>query len=131
MLYALLRLGIGAQPANLLALLVTAVGNTAANRRLTFGIAGRHGAGRQQLQGLVVFALGLALTSGSLALLGAVAPTAGRVVELAVLVTANLAATVLRFLLLRGWVFRQPATSVAGEHRAGADGARVAAQTLE
>src|SRR5918994_3362943 len=35
LLYLLLRTGLGAQPANLLALLLTAVGNTAANRRLT------------------------------------------------------------------------------------------------
>lgn len=91
---------LGAQPANLLALLVTAVGNTAANRRLTFGITGRRAAGRHHLQGLLAFALGLALTSGSLAALHA-AGTPSRPVELVVLVAANLAATALRFLLLR------------------------------
>ena len=57
---------VGAQVANLVALLLTAVANTAANRRLTFGVRGRGGAARHQAQGLVVFALGLALTSGSL-----------------------------------------------------------------
>ena len=108
LLYLLLRTGLGAQPANLLALLLTAVGNTAANRRLTFGVTGRRGAARHQAQGLVVFALGLALTSGSLALLHAAATTPPLPVELAVLVAANLAATVLRFLLLRTWVFRTP-----------------------
>jgi hypothetical protein len=51
-----------------------------------------------------VFGLWLALTSGSLALLTSLT-TPGRALELAVLVAANLAATVLRFLLLRGWVF--------------------------
>lgn len=91
---------LGAQPANLLALLVTAVGNTAANRRLTFGITGRRAAARHHLQGLLAFALGLALTSGALAALHAVS-TPSRPVELAVLVVANLAATALRFLLLR------------------------------
>ncbi|MFE0592754.1 glycosyltransferase [Micromonospora echinospora] len=95
------RSALGAQPANLLALLVTAVGNTAANRRLTFGISGRRHAGRHHLQGLVAFGLGLALTSGSLAALHAVAATPPRPVELVVLVAANLAATVLRFVLLR------------------------------
>ncbi|MEU3272058.1 bifunctional glycosyltransferase family 2/GtrA family protein [Saccharomonospora sp. NPDC006951] len=115
-LFLLLRPGLGAQPANLLALFATAIGNTAANRRLTFGITGSTRAGRHQFEGLLVFGLGLALTSGSLALLHAA--TAGRgaalAVELAVLVTANLAATVLRFLLMRGWVFhpsRQPTTT--------------------
>jgi putative flippase GtrA len=96
----------GAQPANLLALLLTAVANTAANRRLTFGVTGRTGAGRHQLQGLVVFALGLGLTSGALAVLHGLSATVPLGVELGVLVAANLAATVLRFLLLRVWVFR-------------------------
>ncbi|MEH0843807.1 bifunctional glycosyltransferase family 2/GtrA family protein [Micromonospora sp. CPCC 205711] len=99
----------GAQPANLLALLVTAVANTAANRRLTFGVTGRRHAGRHHLQGLVAFALGLALTSGSLAALHAVTATPPRTAELAVLVVANLAATVLRFVLLRlGMHHRRP-----------------------
>ncbi|WP_020666334.1 bifunctional glycosyltransferase family 2/GtrA family protein [Amycolatopsis nigrescens] len=103
-LFLALRTGMGAQPANLVALAVTAVANTAANRRLTFGIRGAKGAGRHQFEGLIVFGLGLALTSGSLALLhGLTAP--GPVLELSVLVLANLTATVLRFLLLRGWVF--------------------------
>ena len=106
LLYVALRVVVGAQVANLLALLVTAVANTAANRRLTFGVSGRRGAGRHQAQGLVVFGLGLALTSGSLALLHAVSATPARFVELTVLVAANLLATLLRFLLLRVWVFR-------------------------
>ncbi len=105
-LFVALRPGVGAQAANLLALLVTAVANTAANRRLTFGVRGREAAGRHQAQGLLVFGLGLALTSGSLALLHAGPAAPGRGVELAVVVAANLAATLLRFLLLRRWVFR-------------------------
>jgi putative flippase GtrA len=108
-LFLLLRSAMGAQPANLVALLLTAVANTAANRRLTFGVTGRAGAGRHQLQGLVVFALGLGLTSGSLALLHALSAAVPLGVELGVLVAANLAATLLRFLLLRVWVFRPAA----------------------
>ncbi|MBK1786399.1 bifunctional glycosyltransferase family 2/GtrA family protein [Prauserella cavernicola] len=104
LLFLALRLGMGAQPANLLALLVTAIGNTAANRRLTFGIRGTGGVARHQFEGLVVFGLGLALTSGSLAVLHALTAP-GVAPELTVLVAANLAATVLRFLLFRGWVF--------------------------
>ena len=46
-----------AQTANLLALLVATVANTAANRRWTFGVRGRHGLGRQHLQALAVFGL--------------------------------------------------------------------------
>ncbi|GHB06348.1 glycosyltransferase [Streptomyces termitum] len=104
-LYSLFRLGAGAQVANAAALLVSAVANTAANRRLTFGVRGRDRAVRHQAQGLVVFAIGLALTSGSLAALGAASGDPAHSTELAVLVVANLAATVLRFLLFRLWVF--------------------------
>jgi putative flippase GtrA len=102
---------LGAQPANLVALLVTAVANTAANRRFTFGVSG-DGAARQQLQGLVVFALGLVLTSGSLALLTDLVAHPARLLELSVLVAANLAATVLRFVLFREWVFARRTSSV-------------------
>jgi hypothetical protein len=56
---------------------------------------------------LAVFCLGLALTSGSLAVLHAAEPDPHRGLELAVLIVANLAATALRFVLLRGWVFRR------------------------
>src|SRR6185312_7143033 len=85
-LFALLRLVAGAILANVVALLVTSVANTAANRRLTFGVRGRDGAARHQLKGLLIFGLGLGLTTGALALLGYVAPDASRLVELAVLV---------------------------------------------
>ena len=84
---------------------VTAVANTAANRRLTFGVRGAAGRLRHQGQGLVVFALGLAVTSGSLFALHRGDPHAARAVELAVLVAANLVATLLRFVLFRIWLF--------------------------
>jgi putative flippase GtrA len=105
-LYALLRLGIGPQWANLIALLVTAVANTAANRRLTFGVRGSDRVVRHQAQGLVVFVVGLGLTSGSLAMLGALSSDPPKALELGVLVAANLIATGARFLLMRIWVFR-------------------------
>ena len=109
-IFVLLRGSVGAQAANLSALLLTAVANTAANRRITFGVRGAAGAARAQFQGLVVFALGLGLTSGSLAVLHAVDPAPARSTELLLLVAANAAATLLRFLLLRGWVFRSRRT---------------------
>ncbi|MEU9299152.1 bifunctional glycosyltransferase family 2/GtrA family protein [Streptomyces sp. NPDC048269] len=105
LLYSAFRTGAGPQVANGAALLLSAVANTAANRRLTFGVRGRDRAVRHQAQGLVVFAIGLALTSGSLAALDAAAAAPAHSTELAVLITANLAATVLRFLLFRAWVF--------------------------
>jgi putative flippase GtrA len=95
-----------AQVANALALLTTAIGNTAANRRLTFAIRGSSGVVRQQMQGLLVFGLALALTAGAIAVLHAFSPQPSRALELVVLTSANLVATVLRFVLLRGWVFR-------------------------
>src|SRR3954471_14501056 len=80
-IFVLLRDAVGAQAANLTALLLTAVANTAANRRLTFGIRGSTDAAVQHAQGLAVLGLGLALTSGSLAVLHALAPGASRAAE--------------------------------------------------
>jgi putative flippase GtrA len=102
LLYLLLRGVMSAQPANVASLLVTAVANTAANRRLTFGISGRQHAARHQVKGLIAFGIGLALTSGALAALPA---HTGRGLEVSVLVAANLVATVIRFVLYRTWVF--------------------------
>ncbi|MEX0428549.1 glycosyltransferase [Nocardioides sp. DS6] len=100
-LYVLLRGTMGQQPANLIALVVTAVANTAANRRLTFGIRSRTGAVRHHLAGLAAFGIGLLLTSGSLWLLHAAAPRAAHATEVVVLVLANAAATLVRFVALR------------------------------
>ncbi|MFJ4785026.1 glycosyltransferase [Streptomyces sp. NPDC088794] len=105
LLYLALRPQTGGQAANALALLVCALANTAANRRLTFGLRGRGGALRHQAQGLVVFTVGLALTSGALTLLHRTVSTPARSTEIGVLVAANLAATLVRFLLFRAWVF--------------------------
>jgi glycosyltransferase involved in cell wall biosynthesis len=101
LLYLMLRGVMSAQAANVLSLLLTAVANTAANRRLTFGISGRLHAARHQVKGLIAFGIGLALTSGALAVLH----TANRGVEVSVLIAANLVATVIRFVLFRTWVF--------------------------
>jgi glycosyltransferase involved in cell wall biosynthesis len=104
-LFAALRGALAPQAANALALLVTAVLNTAANRHFTFAIRqGRHML-RHQLQGLLVFGLALALTSGTLAGLHALVAHPARVLEIALLTFANLLATILRFTLLRAWVF--------------------------
>ncbi|MBB5873875.1 putative flippase GtrA [Allocatelliglobosispora scoriae] len=114
-LFALARPVLGAQGANFAALAVTAVANTAANRRLTFGIRGSADALRHQAQGMLIFVLGLVVTSGSLGLLHALAPDPSRSTELAVLIAANLTATLLRFTLLRSWVFGSTVTVVPGE----------------
>jgi putative flippase GtrA len=122
LLYLLLRGVLAAQAANALSLLLTAMANTAVNRRVTFGIRGRTNAARHQVRGLIAFAIGLALTSGALAALHAGAPQAGRTAELTVLVAANLTATLVRFGLYRSWVFRHAtprpgATGPGGDSR--------------
>jgi putative flippase GtrA len=106
-LYLALREIMPAQAANALSLLLTAVANTAANRRITFGVRGASGGLRHQSQGLVVFALGLAVTSGSLFMLRRYDPSTSHGVELAVLIAASVVATLMRFVLFRAWIFPQ------------------------
>jgi len=105
LLYVALRGAMGALGANALALFVTAVANTAVNRGVTFGVRSPKDHLRHQLQGIVVFTLGLALTTGALAALHGLAPRVGRGLEIAVLVIAGAVATVVRFALFRSWVF--------------------------
>ncbi len=105
LLFWVLRSGISAQWANAVALMLTAVANTAANRSFTFGVRGRPDRLRHQAQGLVVFGIGLAVTAGALMALDRLAPDASRSVELVVLTAANVLATLIRFLLYRAWVF--------------------------
>jgi putative flippase GtrA len=112
-LYLLVRSAVAAQWANGLALLITAIANTAANRRLTFAVRGTAGRLRHQGQGLVVSALGLAVTSGSLVLLHAADPHARHTTELIVLLAASVVATLLRFVLFSLWIFPQRGTSGA------------------
>lgn len=104
-LFLMLHGLVGAQLANLAALLLTAIGNTAANRRFTFGVRGPGAIARHHVEGLIVFAIALAITSGSLVGLHAVTDRPSQLLETSVLVIANLVATVARFVLLRGWVF--------------------------
>jgi putative flippase GtrA len=110
-LYLALRTATGPAAANAVALVLTAVGNTAANRRLTFGVRDGRSMLRDQVGGLIALAVALGITSASVSVLGAVAPHAGHLVELAVLVVANALATVARFVLLRSWI-------TADRHRA-------------
>ncbi|MGZ8178935.1 glycosyltransferase [Williamsia sp. SKLECPSW1] len=105
-LYLLLHPMVGAQAANFLALLVTAVLNTWANRAFTFGVRGREGAAGHHLQGIAIFLVGWAISAGALYVLHVDFPHADKHVDLTVLIIANLVATVIRFVALR-WVFRR------------------------
>jgi putative flippase GtrA len=105
LLFLALLGALGALAANAVALTLTTVGNTALNRRYTFRIRGRAGVLRHQFRGGLVFVLTLALTNGALLVLHGIDPTPASWVELAVLVAANLTATVTRFIAMKTWVF--------------------------
>ncbi len=107
-LYAAMRTWMEAAVANGIALVVTAVANTAANRRFTFGVSGSRGLGLDHAAGLAAFGIALAITTGSLSALSALAPAASRPVEVVVLVAANALATAIRYFILRHSITRQP-----------------------
>jgi len=104
-LYLILRQLAPAVLANAAALFVTAVANTAANRRFTFGVTGSRDALKHQVEGGIAFVIGLVLSTVTLAVTDAVAPHASHLAELGALVGANALSTVVRFLLMRVWVF--------------------------
>ncbi len=97
--------GMGPVAADVLALAVSALANTAANRRLTFAQEGRPGRRRHYSAALVVALLPLVLTVGVLIVAGwvGVGSLGG---DLSMLTVVNGIAAVGRFLLLRRWVFR-------------------------
>jgi putative flippase GtrA len=99
-LFLALRGLLGAGGANALALALTAVANTQANRRVTFGVRGRRRLVRQHAAGAVVFLLALALTAGALDALRRLDPRPPRLLELAVLVVASALATLSRYVAL-------------------------------
>jgi len=114
--YAVLFLALssltGAALANGLALAITAIANTAANRAFTFGVRGSEQLVRHHVRGALVFVLTLALTSGALAVLHGLDPTPAPAIELSVLVAASVTATITRFVALRTWVFARESSSV-------------------
>ncbi len=114
LLFLLLAGAVGSAAASGVALALTAVGNTAANRRFTFGIRGREGMARQQAAGFLVFLLALVLTNGALGVLHELDGHAPRLLEAAVLVLATLVATVMRYVALSSWVFRGRSRSGSG-----------------
>ncbi|RIK07245.1 MAG: glycosyl transferase [Acidobacteria bacterium] len=105
--FALLRAHLSAMAANAICLVATTVLNTSINRRFTFGITGSRHVLRHHVQAGIALGAAIALTSAALAAFGWIAPEAGRLQELVVVVAANAAATVLRYILLNGWIFRE------------------------
>ena len=104
-LFWLLREVFPATVSNSIALVVTAVANTAANRRVTFGVRGSDRLLRDHAGGLVAFAIALVLTNLAILLLSALAPGASLRVEITVLMAVNAIATTARFLILRSLLF--------------------------
>ena len=90
--------------ANLVALIVTAVANTAANRRFTFGVQGRRGAATDYAAGLTAFLIALVLTTGAGDALRHLMPGAPHLLEVAAMTGANLIATLCRYAMFRGWM---------------------------
>jgi glycosyltransferase involved in cell wall biosynthesis len=114
LIYIALHGALGALGANFVALAVTAVANTAANRHFTFGVRGREGLARHHVKGALVFVLTVLLTSGALGVLHGLDATPHRAVELAVLVAASLTATITRYVALKTWVFTRRRHAFAG-----------------
>jgi putative flippase GtrA len=113
-LYALLRSWSPPLVANLVALVLVTLLNTEANRRLTFPSACTSGR-RIHLQGLIVFVLYYALTSGALLSLHAWTAHPSRWLEVAVLLGSTVVGTAGRFMLLRTWVFAARTLPMTGE----------------
>jgi len=89
----------GAVLADVLALGACALANTAANRRLTFALRGRAGRRRHYTAGMALALLPLGATLATLAVVH------GTGAQLVALTVVNAAATLLRFVVLRQWVF--------------------------
>ncbi|RJQ78365.1 GtrA family protein [Amycolatopsis panacis] len=109
-LFLLLRPEFGAQWANLVAIALTTVGNTEFHRRVTF--AGRTSrAGKRHLQDLATFAFYVGYGSIALAVLDGLVdqPTAWQ--QTGALLTASVVGGILRFAVLRWWVFDRGETT--------------------
>ncbi|GGB25663.1 hypothetical protein GCM10011492_14730 [Flexivirga endophytica] len=111
-LFYLLNLTMNAQVANALALVITTVVNTAANRHFTFGARSKEGAGRAQLQGLVLWLIMWSATALALFLLLQANPHASHTAQSVVQLAGNVVATVIRFVMLRRWFAPKPALAV-------------------
>ncbi|MDO8362894.1 MAG: glycosyltransferase [Actinomycetota bacterium] len=105
LLFLWLRGSTGAVAANLIAVGATALGNTWANRRYTFGYRGARERGRHYMGGVAISLASLGLSS--LALANVPDPSGGAsLAQVLVLLVTWTVATIARFALLRRWVFR-------------------------
>ena len=118
--FVLLRAELPAETANVVSRLAVAIPTTWLNGRYTFGAR----VSRRRLYGgaLAVLAAGTAVSAGLLAVEQSVEGATDRLAELAALMTANVGATVARFVLMRQWLFRRDrrrSTAAAQREQAG------------
>lgn len=99
--------------ANAVATLVALCISFWGNRRLAFGVAGIQGLARDFVLFSVVFFGTLAVSSLALVGLFALVEAPGRLAENAALLLATAITFVLRYVLLRRWVFPEPAAGTA------------------
>jgi putative flippase GtrA len=124
-LFAALEPGLGSYPANAVAIALCSLGNTAAHR----GMAGtaHHGLDRRRrmVTATTLVGVSLAFTTGALAVTRAAGVTS-LLPELVAVSVANVGAAVIRFGILRTWVFRpafgtnltpRPITPIVGAHQ--------------
>jgi glycosyltransferase involved in cell wall biosynthesis len=104
MLLVLLSPALGIVAADIIALLVCSIANTSANRRLTFAARGRVDRRRHYGIGIALGFLPIVLTLTMLVLLHA-ADVSSTVVTICALTVTSGATAVLRFVLLRRWLF--------------------------
>jgi putative flippase GtrA len=105
-LFAALHQAVGAQPANLTALVLATLGNTAINRRWTFGVTDSARRTRQHVQALLVFALAWALSAFALWVVPHVWPLPSTGLKTLAVAASMALSTLVRFVLMRTWIFR-------------------------
>ncbi|HEY2563697.1 MAG TPA: glycosyltransferase [Acidimicrobiales bacterium] len=105
-LFLLLRPLLGPMGANAVALALCSIANMVANGRITFSDRAPFRRRDQLLGGLAVFATSLVLTSLALLAVAGIGETSVTS-DLIAIVVANGAAAMVRFVLLRAWVFRK------------------------
>jgi putative flippase GtrA len=104
-LFLLLRESLGSLSANAVALLIATPVNTALNRLLTFRVHGRKRLLRDHAQAGAIFFAGLATTSLAIWVFDQIWPDRPALAGVLAVLLANATVTLVRFLLLRAWVF--------------------------
>ena len=129
---SILQTTLGIYPANTLAVVVCSVGNTSVHHRMTCSAGGRLDRWRLATVGAALMAVSLGVTTAALAITRRVKLT-DLGPELVTLTAANLMAAVVRFGILRTWIFRPRfGTGLGAAINSGAGGAdRVSTKRAE